>query len=97
MTSRLAALMLPVALVLGVAACGSEGGGSDSQVDAIVTQYERLDVTDQEIDEFRQMIDDALDILPASEHDEYLDTLLESTKSQADIVEGETPTEGGGM
>lgn len=76
-------LLATVALVL--VAC-TDGSSSDPRVDEIVAQYKRLNVTDQEVDEFRQSIDDALDVLPAGEHDDYLDTLLESTKASADAV-----------
>jgi hypothetical protein len=84
MTKFLATLIL--AGSLAVAACGGGDAKTDARVDQIMAELDRTDLSDAERDEMRDGIDDALDALPASEHDEYLDTLLESTRDMTDAV-----------
>lgn len=79
-------LILAVPAVFVFAACGG-GSGTDAKVDEIMTEVERLDISDAEVDEMRASIDEALNVLPDGEEQDYLDTLLESVKDMADAAD----------
>jgi hypothetical protein len=83
LAGALAAVVLTAALV----GCGNDDDVTGAKVDEIVAEYERLGGTDTEADEYRQSIQDALDTMPADEHDEYLDLLLDANRSGAEAVE----------
>ena len=68
-------LLAALIAVLALAGCGDDDGGT-SRVERVIDRYNECGLfTGDELDEQRDAIQEALDVLPADQHEEYLNDL----------------------